>query len=678
MKQTNRATNKKSEILYLCFVLGIVLVFLSSVASADIVLKKIAFSSSSPTAKITVTVQNTFDSNKEVNLTLFDLSNDKDYQEIGAVTHTISGNDNMSFIFGGSESSDYDYSLNENWNPYRCGTHQIKAKIWFDGTSRTLTKDMYINLENLDVQITPEENISMSDNVKIKIRDDDKKAVNDLEVTITFKGDNEKHTYTTNSNGEISFKPKYDFSPSSVGIYTITSSKHEKIRDTYYCEISKEIEIKKKLKIESITPLKPKINERITMTISADDYYGIYLWIEGPEIKNFPVTSSVTYFTLEKPGTYKISLLKDNDYWKAETTISVEQNPLLNILPPDTTIVGTTATITTTDKDNLRISGAAITIEDPDGTKLKLSTDWEGKIKYEIKKPGIHKLTAEKDGYTTTYSNFTALNGLNITLSDENPKVYDAVSIMLLDKNKNPVEGTIYIDNTPIQTRNGAIQYNFTTPKEYEIKAEAPNYISIKKTITPLKRITISLSKKNVNVGEEITISLKGEGLYMPSLTITNTNTNKSFSVSETEYTFKPDSPGNFSIKAEKTGFADAQEILFVNYMFLEIKSYYFNGKLFVNVSSDGKPLEDVKVTLIRPDNSYLPAQTNSMGTASFEVDKSGEYTIIAEKTNYEKKEVTVDIKINNDLLTTIIGLAIILSVIAVLLYVYKTIKHKK
>lgn len=662
------------KILYLCLVVGVVLMFLSSAVSADIVIKEIKFSSSSPTAKITVTVQNTFDTPKEINLTLSDLSNEQDYQEIGKVEETLAGDDTQSFVFGGPESSES--GLNENWNPYRCGTHEIKAKVRFEGTTRTLTKNMNINLDDLSIQFSPSENISISDEVRIKIKDADNRVVSNLEVEIKFEEDDESHTYTTNSNGEISFRPRYDFSSSSVGIYEITSSNHEKIRDTYYCEISKEIEIRKKLRIESIIPLKPKIGERITMTISADEYLGIYLWVEGPEIKNFPVTSSVIYFTLEKPGTYKISLIKDDSYWKAQTTISVEQNPSLNILLQDAAAAGSTATIITTNKDNLRISGTEVTIEDPSGTKLKLSTDWEGKIKYEIKKPGTYKLTAEKEGYVTTYSTFTALNGLNMTITPENPKVYDSVTIMLLDKNENPVEGIIYIDSTPIQTNNGRIQYNFTRSKEYKIKAEATNYISIERTITPFKIITISLSKKTVNVGEEITITSEGEGLYAPSMTITNTNTNKSLSVSTTSYTFKPDSPGSYDIKAEKTGFSDAHETLFVNYLSLEIKSY-LDGKFFVNVSSSGKPIEDAKVTLIKPDNSYLYAQTSSSGTASFEVDKSGEYTITAEKANYEKKEVTVSIKKGNDLLTIIIALVIIISVAAVLLYVFHFRKTK-
>lgn len=116
--------------------------------------------------------------------------------------------------------------------------------------------------------------------------------MSDLDIEIKFEDDNTLITKTTNSNGEISFRHRYDFDSSSIrnlwnSILRTRKNKGYILLWNIKRNKSQINRNKERLRIESITPQKPKIGERITMTISVDDYSRVLFMGWGPWNKKF-------------------------------------------------------------------------------------------------------------------------------------------------------------------------------------------------------------------------------------------------------------------------------------------------------------------------------------------------------------------------------------------------------
>lgn len=673
-------------------VIAIMLFISMSEVSASLNIKSIDFVGSNADLKINVTIENTNTDDVSFNITLKDTTNDEDKQEIYSGELTIDGNSTESYLFG--RYGDYDYSLNNNWENYRCGNHEIVAKIDYEGGSDTESNDVDLSADTFSLKFSPDietGKVSLKDRVYITVKDIDGKAIRGVHVKIS-DGDVTKDVGTTNRHGEVSFRISEIFSSPSPGTYTLKIFKHEKFRDHYYCDYEKDFDAKKKLKILSITPENPKANESIKLAVSADDdsaiYSGVFLGIENvndPSDSRYVTLNDYTYyFTLPDPGTYKIHLSKDSDYWDDEKTIVVKENPKL-MITYDNIVLGKENEFVVLDENDARVAGARVTLKG-EGLNIYKTSDYNGVVKFTITNPGSYQIIAEKKNYQTAQRTFKVLKKLKIAYEPKKPKIYDNVKIKLLDENNSPVDGIIIINNKSYPTHEGYITYNFTKFVNYKIVGKAQKFADVEINLKPLKILYLNINKDEFSVGENLNITLKGDGLGTAKIEIKNldTNTTKSVIVSTKNYTMPLLIPGDYEITATASGFGDVKKKFSVRYLTMEMNARYDakSNKILINVTSNGKGLENATISVKTPKNLIGKYTSNANGEVVFDaVCGEGNYTISAEKTYYKPVQQIVEVKKHSNnfgLFIIIIIILLILLVLAFIAFVYKKKRAKK
>ncbi len=678
--------------LGLTAIVAISVLFISmSEVSASLNIKSINFIGLNADLKINVTIENTGTNSVAFNLTLKDTSNDnEDKKVIYSGQITVDGNRTQSYLFG---KYNYDYPLNNYWENYRCGNHRIEAKINYNGGSDTEANDidLYADVFTLTFSSNLEtDKVSLKDRVYVTVKDIDGKAISGASIKIS-DGDITKTVGTTNSVGQVSFRISELFSSPSTGTYTINIFKHEKFRDHHYCNYEKEFQVKKKLNISSISPANPKVNERITLTVAADDYAdynGVYLSVEdtgNPSNSQYiTLNDQTSYFTLANPGTYKIRLSKSSGYWDAERTIVIEENPELKISFGDI-VLGKENEFVVLDANDAKVLGVKVTLngENLDANK---TSNYNGVVKFTITNPGRYEITAEKTGYRPGQKTFTVLKRFKIAYEPENPKIYDNVKIKLLDESDSPVDGTITIDNMPHSTQSGYITYNFTKFVNYKIVGKSQNFADVEVNLKPLKILSLNINKeenKEFSVGENLDITLEGDGLSMTKIEIKNsdTNTTTSATISAKNYTLPLLSPGNYEITITAPGFGDVRKAFSVRHLTMEINAKYNNknNKILISVTSDGKGLENATISVKTPKNLSGQYVTDAKGEVVFDaVCGEGNYTVTVEKIHYKTIQQIVEVKKQGFDFGVILPVAIIIIVLLVFALIYQILKKKR
>jgi len=335
------------------------------------------------------------------------------------------------------------------------------------------------------------------------------------------------------------------------------------------------------------------------------------------------------------------------------------------------------------------VSGAKVTLNGENLNTHKTS-DYDGKVKFTITNPGSYEITAEKTGYRPGKKTFTVLKKLKITFEPKNPKIYDNVQIKLLDENDSPVDGTITIDNIPHSTQAGYITYNFTKFVSYKIIGKSQNFADVEVNLKPLKILSLNINKaenEEFSVGENLEVTLEGDRLSTTKIEIKNldTNTTTSATISTKNYTLQLLSPGNYEITATAPGFGDVRKTFSVRHLTMEMNAKYDekNKKILINVTSNGKGLENVTISVKTPKNLVGQYTTNTSGQIIFDaICEEGNYTITAEKIHYETRQQIVEVKKQGFDFGVILPVAIIIIVLLVVLLVvallYLILKKKR
>lgn len=666
-----------------------------NIASAGIEIKSFSNIGNNPDMKLNLTLYNSENQAINFNITIRDNSNENsNTREIYSGSSSIDANETKTMIFG--KYGNYEYELNNNWENYRCGSHNVEVKITYPGGTTSKSISFNIEADDFDVRyyINNEVDLknakpSLSDTITIKVFKGNGEPIENAKVIIRYKDEEKEKEKTTNSKGVVtpSFKPSYDFGKDATGTYSIKIQKHEKIDGHYYCDyILDDIIIKKKLKISSINPENPKVNEKITLKIEADEnYYGATLWIEGDN-KNpiYATISSNTYqFVLDSPGTYTAKLIgKDNTWWDDSKTIIVSDFPELKIILPEDIILDQENEFIIMDEKDTLIPQANVILEDPKGKKYIEKTNYKGVVKFTLQEPGTYKITAEKENYKIAEEKFSALRKLKISIPEE-VKIYDEVKIMLLDKYDSPVDGKIYIDNIAYDTNQGYIVYNFTQFKEYKIKGESQGYYPVTIKVKPLKIINIKINKENFSIGENIQIELIGDELKNAKIEVKNLETNTTTTYYNLNQTLKLYVPGNYEITASADGFGKTKTKIFVRNLPLKIDANYDKaGKyIFIKVTSENNPVNNANITIITPGNLFAFISTDINGTVKFnKIYETGNYTIKAEKELYSPSEATLYIEKESfdfGIIAVIIVLIIVILILALIAYYLISKKQK-
>ena len=661
--------------------------------SASLNIQSINFIGSNSDLKINVTIKNTDagTSSTYFNLTLKDTSNDdEDNQVIYSGSLSIDANKTQSYTFGIYGSYDKHLTYPSNWENYRCGKHTIQAKITIAGSSQdTKTEDIDLSADTFGLTFFPDietGKISLKDRVYINVKDIDGKAISGVYVKISY-GDVKKTVGTTSSTGRVSFRISELFSSPSVGTYTLNIFKHEKFKEHYYCNYEKDFQVKKKLNISSISPANPKINERITLTIDADDYadyYGVFLSIMNmnnhSDSQYITLNDKTQYFTIANPGTYKIHLTKSIDYWDAERTLVIEENPELKISFNDI-VLGKENEFVVLDANDVRVPNAKVTL-----SGVSKTSDNKGVVKFTITNPGTYEITAEKTNYKTGQKTFAALKKLKIAYEPEKPKIYDDIQIKLLDESDSPVDGTITINSKAFSTQAGNINYNFTMFVNYKIIGKAQNFADVEVNLKPLKILALNINKaenEEFSVGDDLSMVLEGDRLGEAKIEIKNldTNTTTSTTTSAKNYSVPLLIPGNYEITATANGFGDTKKKFSVRHMTIEMNAKYDaqNNKILIKVTSDGKGLENATIFVKTPKNLLGQYTTNIDGQAIFDaICEQGNYTVAAEKIHYEPKQQIVEVKKQNFDFGIVLPVAIVIIVLLIIVLLYLMLKKKR
>ncbi len=192
--------------LGLTAIIAISVFFIDMSEASALNIKSINFIGSNPNLKINVTIENTNTFSVPFNITLKDTSNNEDKQIIYSSSMSIDANTTQSYTFGKYES--YDYSLNNNWENFRCGKHTIEVKINYNSASDTEANEIDLDADTFNLTFSPNietGKVSLKDRVYVTVKDIDGQAISSASVKIS-DGDVTKTVGTTNSVGQVSFR----------------------------------------------------------------------------------------------------------------------------------------------------------------------------------------------------------------------------------------------------------------------------------------------------------------------------------------------------------------------------------------------------------------------------------------------------------------------------------------
>jgi hypothetical protein len=520
-----------------------------------------------------------------------------DFKNVGCEANSISGKFKLSA---------------EDWE-YR----QIKCGV------RVANRSERFNIGYIpNVRFTPSEPTEGRETT-VKLTDDNGNALPNIDTLIKDVYGGDPLPKKSVLDGTFSFIPKV------AGEYKMSFLEKDVCGEiTFYA--------KRPIMVDGPRPDNPVVNEMMVMGVPAGASVGVkILDAEGNLYKTVPVTySGGVNFSISDAGTYTVIVCdQSTKYWGLNKTITVSDRLAPEIkIAPEQPIVGRVATLTVTSRGQ-PLAGAIVTVKKPDGVDRDFTATDYGTVNYDqITSTGTYQVKTTKDRYSVGTSSFEAKHSFDVRFEPQNPTVKDTLTMTVRDQNEKPV-GDVMVEIPAIGFKRvtdlgGRVSFNLQEPKEYQIRLSKDLFWDNEVDFTPYGLLSIGECVQEFEVGGNIVISVFDSFKQPISADITFKDPDgiiRSYSASAQTYT--PDKPGQYVATVSRTNYIPANLTFKVLPHPLDASTSMKSGQLMVNVTSAGKNVPNIKVS-VKKAGVVFNGTTNDAGQVWFNLYKEGNVTV--------------------------------------------------
>ena len=458
---------------------------------------------------------------------------------------------------------------------------------------------------------------------RVILTDDRGNTLQSVDVMIRDIYGGDPNSKKTGLDGSFTFTPKVP------GEYKMSFQEKDICGETTFYA-------KRPLIVDGPRPGNPVVNEMVLVGVPSGASVGVKILDEhGNLYKTVPVTySGGANFSISEPGTY-VLLIGDQStkYWSINKTFTVSDRLVPEIkVAPDQPVVGKTATITISSRGE-PLQDATVTVKKPDGVDRDFTTSSYGTVNYDtITSTGVYGIKVTKDRFGVGQASFEAKHAFDAKFDLAVPTVKDTLTLTVKDENDKPV-GDVLVEIPDLAFKRvtdmgGKVSFNLQEPRNYDIKLSKDLFWDKTVQFTPYGLLSIGQCVTDFEVGGNILISTF-DSFNKPIVADMNfkdpSGVIKFYSASAQTYT--PERPGNYSVTVSKTNYQSANLTFRVFPHPLDALASMSAGQLMANVTTKGKPLPNLKVSLAK-DGIVFNGTTNDAGLVLFNLNQEGNITV--------------------------------------------------
>jgi subtilisin family serine protease/uncharacterized membrane protein len=349
------------------------------------------------------------------------------------------------------------------------------------------------------------------------------------------------------------------------------------------------------------------------------------------------------------PGTYQVVASKEG-YQTSSSTVSVLQGTtaVANFSLSQIIVPGSITGSVTDAKDGSAISGAQVS----DGTRTA-TTDATGKYTIANVPPGTYVVVASKEGYETSSSTVSVLQGTTAVANFSLSQVIVPGSITgsVTDaKDGSPIVGATMSDGTKTALTDALGSYTIDNvlTGSYQVVTSKEGYESSSLTVNVLSGATAvaNFSLSQIILPGSITGSIiDAKGSPIVGVAVTD-GTRTATTDASGKYTIANVPPGTYQVVASKGGYQSSSRTISVLQGATAIANFSLSqiilpGSITGSVTNakDGSSIVGVAVT-----DGTRTTVTDALGSYSIGNVPAGSYQVVASKAGYQSSSLTVTV----------------------------------
>ncbi|MBN2013597.1 MAG: carboxypeptidase regulatory-like domain-containing protein [Candidatus Altiarchaeota archaeon] len=502
-----------------------------------------------------------------------------------------------------------------------CGVHKLQVDL-IDSGSLIQTKKVDLNIGNApQITISPKEPIPNAETtITFKDRETGK-LLSDIDVRIfnIRDGASSAKEYSTNNKGEIKFISD------SVGDFRLT------VEDPKYCG-TLDFWIRKTMPFAGPFPEDPVVGERIGVAVPA----GVGVKYIDSEGNVYPLRNlgGGVNLTINEAGDYTL-IAGDVGiiYWRVVKNFTVSDKSRMSAkIEPEKAVTNKVVLLTVTTRGE-PISNTPVKITKPIGGSETLETNANGEIRFTPETVGTYHYKVEKQRYETLEGDVSANNAFTVEITPYEPTADEDITLNVTNQLGNRVDNAmVYIEDSSgivVTERtgfDGSFKFRLSDPREYTIRVQKEGFWDLEDRIRVYGVISIKLCPNEMEIGDEMRISITdNEGMETPAgITVTKPD-GRTETIRNT--TYKPARVGVYTIEASKTDYRTVSAELTVNPHPIEVTPTIVDNNIIVVLESHDKPVSGLTVLITTP-NGEVQALTDENGIVKAPVNKEGNLTI--------------------------------------------------
>ncbi|MFH0863319.1 MAG: carboxypeptidase regulatory-like domain-containing protein [Candidatus Altiarchaeota archaeon] len=555
------------------------------------------------------------------------------------------------------EEDDLGRVWSENLMNYRCGDN-LDVEVTLSGDIEDTVESDKIDINGddgeLSVSLDPELP-AIDEKFIVAVIDEDDDELNGASVKLTWTDynsgiddatwdvDDKSKIKTTDSDGEADFKISNDMGKSAYGNYQIDVTKAD------YCKETLTMSVLNGLNMSGPTPANPKAGEqfRVNVTsLSGKAAIGLIVTLTPGNVKSQVLQDGTAPFTIASPGSYTLIVGGGTTgYDEVMKTVQVSTKSQLTIdfssaMPP----VGKEMTLTVTAND-APVEGATVKVTPQGGTEQTVgTTSKDGTVKYTPATSVSYTVKASKTTYDEATDTFTSKGTFQIELPPASDlKKGSQVTVTVKDASGNPVPAaTVYAGPGITGPTDTSGKYTFTLPDvgTYTISVTKAGYSDGTATLSTTGQLSVKVDKKEIALGDSVKITVMNSNGQPVESSLDITGPSVGDTKTASEYSYTPTKAGDYQVRASKASYGSSSDTFKVLSKTVTVTYMFQEDKLYVNVTSGGRPQQGVPLT-VTLGNASLKASTDSTGMASVPANETGEYVIAVAGPDYTGAPVT-------------------------------------
>lgn len=521
---------------------------------------------------------------------------------------------------------------------------------------------------------------ALDEEFKVIVYDEDDDELSGVSVKLTWIDDtsgdeagawdieDDYEAENTDSDGEAEFRLSRDIGRDAYGMYQVD------IWDDGYCKITSTLDMRNILNVTDPVPANPKVGEPFKVKVldqSGDPAVGLTAVLSPTTARSTVTLDGEVTFTVDAPGKYSIVVGgTGTPYEETIKTIDVSVRPPLSVtVSPDPQAVGSEVTITVT-SDGDPVEGATVKVMRVGGAEQTLpgTTSSSGAIRYTPTESSDYTVKVSKTGYEDGTEAFTARNSFQVDLPPSSElKRGNELSITVRDQSGNAVSGaSVSLEGRSLglTDSSGGLSFILENVGSMELTVTKNGFMDRTLSLRSQGSLQVTLDRAEITLGESVTITVTNSDGEPVQASIKVTGPAGSETHMASEYTLTPNSAGEYAVEASKPDYELGTASLTVKPKPLTL-TYYFQGdQLILNASSNGAPVENLRIN-VKADGLDEAVVTDASGMAAVAANASGNYTITVSDPNYAGTSVSA---VRSELIPAGLLIPLIIVLVAVVL----------